>query len=301
VEDLRTYLEDGHLLIADGATGTMLQSMGLPPGVPLESWNVDNPTAVRALYRAYLDSGSQVILANTFGGNRIKLDRAGGLGSRVRELNRAAVELAWQEAAGRAYVGADIGPTGELMTPLGSLEHEQAVDVYAEQVQIVADAGADLIWIETMSDLGEAAAAIRGAKQAATLPVFCSLSFGRAGRTMMGVSPRQAVQALWPLGTTAIGGNCGEGVEVMTLVLSEMRTALAELGGSRMPVLIAKPNAGLPHLVDGKAVFDLGPEDLAARVPGFVELGAQVLGACCGSSPAHIAAIVRVCRERLLL
>lgn len=301
MQDLRTYLEDGHLLIADGATGTMLQSMGLPPGVALESWNVDNPDAVRALYRAYLDSGSQVILANTFGGNRIKLDRTGGLGTRVRELNRAAVVLARQEADGRAYVGADIGPTGELMAPLGSLEHGRAVEVYAEQVQIVDEAGADLIWIETMSDLDETAAAIEGAKQASDLPVFCSLSFGRAGRTMMGVRPSQAVQALWPLGITAIGGNCGEGVEVMTLVLSEMRTALAELGGTRRPVLIAKPNAGLPHLEDGKTVFDLGPEELAARVPGFVELGAQVLGACCGSSPAHIAAIVRVCRERLML
>jgi len=301
VEDLRTYLEDGHLLIADGATGTMLQSMGLPPGIALESWNVDNPDAVRALYRAYLDSGSQVILANTFGGNRIKLDRAGGLGARVRELNRAAVALARQEAAGQAYVGADIGPTGELMTPLGSLEHSRAVDVYAEQVQIVDEAGADLVWIETMSDLDETAAAIQGAMKVSDLPVFCSLSFGRAGRTMMGVRPRQAVQALWPLGIAAIGGNCGEGVDIMTLVLSEMRTALAELGGTRRPVLIAKPNAGLPHLEDGKAVFDLGPEELAARVPGFVELGAQVLGACCGSSPAHIAAIVRVCRERLLL
>ena len=301
MQDLGTYLEAGHLLIADGAIGTMLQSMGLPAGIALELWNVDNPNAVRTLHRAHLDAGSQVILTNTFGGNRIKLDRGGGLGDRVHELNRVAVALAKEEATGRAYVAADIGPTGELMAPLGSLEHSRAVEVYAEQVQVVDEAGVDLVWIETMSDLDEAAAAIEGAGKATDLPIFCSLSFGRAGKTMMGVSPRLAVQVLWPLGLTAIGGNCGEGVEVMTLVLSEMRTALAELGGTRRPVLIAKPNAGLPQLRDGVTVFDLGPEDLAAQVPGFVELGAQVLGACCGSSPGHIAAIASLCRERLLL
>ena len=163
------------------------------------------------------------------------------------------------------------------------------------------EAGADLIWIETMSDLDETAAAIEGAKQASDLPVFCSLSFGRAGRTMMGVTPKRAVEELWPLGLTAIGGNCGEGVDVMALVLSEMRAALSQVGGWRKPVLIAKPNAGLPHLQDGVTVYDLGPEDLAKHVPHFVELGAQVLGGCCGSSPEHIAAMVRLCRERLLL
>jgi 5-methyltetrahydrofolate--homocysteine methyltransferase len=298
LEDLRAYLEKGHVLIADGATGTMFQSMGLPPGTEPGLWNVERPDAVRALHRAYLDAGSQVILANTFGSNRTKLERAGGLTERIEELNRAAVRLAREEAGTGAFVGGDMGPTGELLAPYGLLSYEEAVDVYAQQASILADSGVDLLWIETMSDLNEAQAAVEGIKQVSDLPVFCSLSFGRGGRTMMGVTPALAAETLWPLGLTAVGGNCGEGVEVMTLVLTQMRTALDEMAGAGQYALIAKPNAGLPHLEDGKTVFDLGPEALAAHVPHFLELGAQVIGGCCGSTPEHIAAMVRIYRGR---
>jgi 5-methyltetrahydrofolate--homocysteine methyltransferase len=295
VQDLYQYLEQGHLLVADGATGTMFQSMGLPVGTAPELWNVENPSSVRALHRAYLDAGSQVILTNTFGGSRAKLDRVGGLGARTEELNRAAAVLARKESGGQAYVAGDVGPTGELMAPYGSLAYEEAVEIFAEQARALAAGGVDLIWVETMSDLNEAKAAVEGAKQATDLPVFCSLSFGRGARTMMGVTPALAVETLYPLGLTAIGANCGEGVEMMTPVLTEMRNALdsvREMEGLPKPVLIAKPNAGLPRLEDGKTVFDLGPQDLAANVPHFVELGARVVGACCGSSPEHVAAIV---------
>jgi 5-methyltetrahydrofolate--homocysteine methyltransferase len=136
-----------------------------------------------------------------------------------------------------------------------------------------------------MSDLNEAQAAIAGAQQASDLPVFCSFSFGRSGRTMMGATPTTIVETLWPMGLAAIGANCGEGVEVMEPVLREMRAVAADV------VLIAKPNAGVPHLEDGKTVFDLGPADLAAHVPNLVELGARIIGACCGSSPEHISAL----------
>jgi 5-methyltetrahydrofolate--homocysteine methyltransferase len=294
VQDLRQYLEQGHLLVADGATGTMFQSMGLPVGTAPELWNVENPDAVRALYRAYLDAGSQVILTNTFGCNRAKLDRVGGLGSRTEELNRAAAILAHNETGGQAYVAGDVGPTGELLAPYGLLSYEEAVEIFAQQARALAEGGVDLIWVETMSDLNEAKAAVEGARQATDLPVFCSLSFGRGGRTMMGVTPTLAVETLYPLGLTAIGANCGEGVEVMIPVLTEMQNALAslqEIDGLPKPVLIAKPNAGLPRLEDGKTVFDLGPQELAANVPHFAELGARVVGACCGSSPEHVAAI----------
>jgi len=300
LEDLRTCLERGDLLIADGATGTMLQSLGLVAGSAPELWNVERPDAVCSLHRAYLDAGSQIILTNTFGGSRIKLERAGGLGSRIAELNRAAAALARKEADGKAYVAGDIGPTGELLAPYGVLSEDEAADVFAEQALALADGGADLIWIETMTDLGEARAAVVGAHRATDLPVFCSLSFGRSGRTMMGVTPRDAVETLWPLGLDAIGANCGEGVGMITPVLTEMRQALFD-GQSRRrfsdlprPVLIAKPNAGLPHLENGVTVFDLSPEELAAHVSHFIELGAQVIGACCGSSPGHIAAIAAV-------
>jgi 5-methyltetrahydrofolate--homocysteine methyltransferase len=234
-------------------------------------------------------------LTNTFGGSRIKLERTGGLGERTVELNRAAASLAKEMAGragdGRAYAAGDIGPTGELMAPYGPLSYERAVEVFAQQARALAEGGADLIWIETMTDLTEAQAAVEGARQATDLALFCSLSFGRGGRTMMGVTPAQAAETLWPLGLTAIGGNCGEGVEVMESVLTEMRAALQGLGVMGGPPLIAKPNAGLPRLEGGETVFDLGPEELAAHVPQFLEWGAQIVGACCGSSPEHIAAI----------
>jgi 5-methyltetrahydrofolate--homocysteine methyltransferase len=260
--------------------------MGLSPGTAPELWNVERPRDIRSLHRAYLHAGSQVILSNTFGGSRLKLERGGGLGGRARELNRAGATLASAEAGGQAYVAGDIGPSGELMAPYGLLSYEEAVDVFAEQAEALAEGGADLIWIETMSDLNEARAAVAGAQRVTDLPVFCSFSFGRSGRTMMGSTPTQIVEALWPMGITAIGANCGEGVEVMDPVLREMRAAAADA------VLIAKPNAGVPHLEDGETVFDLGPADLAAQMPHLVELGAQVVGACCGSSPEHIAALV---------
>ena len=189
MQDLRAVLQEGQLLVADGATGTILQAMGLSAGVVPELWNVANPDAIRALHRAYLDAGSQVILTNTFGGNQLKLERAGELGGRTQELNRAAAFLAKEEVAGRAYVAGDMGPTGELLAPYGLLSYEEAVEVYAQQAQALAEGGVDLVWIETMSDLNEAQAAVEGVKQATDLPIFCSLSFGRGGRPTAG-SPR---------------------------------------------------------------------------------------------------------------
>lgn len=288
MKDLREYLNAGNILIADGAIGTMLQAAGLPPGTPPDLWNVENPAAIRGVYRAYLDAGAQVILANTFGGNPIRLRIAGGLEERMAELNRAAVTLAKEEAVGQAYVAADMGPTGELLAPLGTLSYEDAVAAFAAQARVLAESEVDLIWIETMSDVNEARAAVEGIKQVTDLPVFCSLSFELKkdkARTMMGVSPRQTAETLWHLGLTAIGANCGDGLEVMTPVLTEFRAALPDA------VLIAKPNAGLPRMVDDETVFDLGAEEMAAHMPHLVELGAQVIGGCCGSTPAHIAAI----------
>jgi 5-methyltetrahydrofolate--homocysteine methyltransferase len=232
-----------------------------------------------------------VILTNTFGGSRLKLDRSGSLGARTVELNRAAAMLAREEAAGAAYVAGDIGPTGELLAPYGLLSSEEATEVFAQQALALAEGGADLIWIETMTDLNEAKAAIQGVRQVTDLPLFCSLSFGAGGRTMMGVSPAQAVKELWPMGLTAIGANCGEGIEPVASALVEMRTTVSEA------VLIAKPNAGLPHLEQGNTVFDLGPNEMANHVPHLIERGAQVIGGCCGSTPKHIAAMARAARS----
>jgi 5-methyltetrahydrofolate--homocysteine methyltransferase len=262
----------------------MLMAAGLPPGAAPELWNVERPEQIIALHRAYLEAGSQIILTNTFGGSRIKLEKF-GLGERTRELNLAAVDLARQASQGSAYVAGDIGPTGELMRPLGPLSYEAALQAFSEQAAALAEGGVDLIWIETMTDLNEAKAAVTAARQAADLPVFCSLSFGRKARTMMGVSARQAAQELWPLGLSAIGANCGEGLEMIPEVLRQMREVLPDAP------LIVKPNAGLPRLVSGQTVYDLSAEDFARQMKEFIPLGAQVVGSCCGSSPAYIAAL----------
>jgi methionine synthase I (cobalamin-dependent) len=304
IRDTLAGMREGNsnVLIADGATGTMLQSLGLPAGVAPERWNVERPDAIRAHHRAYLDVGSQIILTNTFGGSRIKLARMEeGLDARAEELNRAAAVLAKAEAGVQAYVAGDIGPSGELLAPYGLLSYEEAVCAFAQQAGALIAGGVDLLWVETMSDLNEARAAIEGVQQAlgrasVDLPVFCSLSFNRGGRTMMGVSPAQAVEMLWPMGLAAIGANCGEGIEPVKTALAGMRDAFAALGESVLPPLIAKPNAGLPRLEDGETVFDMGPGDLAAHGPEFVELGARIVGACCGSMPAHIAALAAALR-----
>lgn len=291
MQDLIDYLQEGNLLIADGATGTMLQAMGLPAGMAPDLWNVERPDAVRAHYRSYLDAGSEVILANTFGGNRIKLERTGGLDARMVELNRAGASLAVEEAGGEVYVAGDMGPTGELLAPYGTLQYEDAVRAYAEQALALVEGGVDLLWGETLTDLNEARALVEGVRQVTDLPVFCSLTFGRSGRTMMGVTPRQAAEVLWPMGLTAIGANCGEGIPPVVAALDEMRAALPDA------VLIAKPNAGVPRLEGSETIYPLGPAEMAAQVPDLVARGAQVIGGCCGNTPAHIAAIAAAVRE----
>jgi 5-methyltetrahydrofolate--homocysteine methyltransferase len=278
-------LAEGQILIADGATGTMLMAAGLQPGTAPEVWNVDNPQAILALHRDYLAAGSNIILTNTFGGSRLKLEKF-GLAERIVELNQAAAHLAKQAAAGQAYVAGDLGPTGELMSPLGSLTYETAVRIFQEQAAALVAGGVDLLWVETMTDLEEARAAVTGARAVApSTPIFASMSFGPRGKTMMGVSGKQAALALSAAGAAAIGANCGEGLEAVQGVLAQM----AE-GAPGLP-LIAKPNAGRPKLVGGEVVYDTGPQEFAAYVNIFISAGAHIVGSCCGSNPEYIRAI----------
>lgn len=277
-------LASGQVLIADGATGTMLQSAGLPTGVPGEAWVLDRPEQILALHRAYLQAGSQLILTTTFGGSRARLAKA-GLDHQVEAINRRAAELARQAAGDEAYVGGDIGPTGEMMQPLGKLTYETAVEFFAEQARALAAGGVDVIYIETMSDLNEARAAVQGAQQACDLPVFCTFSFDTRGRTNMGVRPSQAAQTMAALGVAAVGANCGHAPEEVLEILPQMREAAPAV------YLIAKPNAGIPRMVQRQVVYDATPERMAELARQYVELGARIVGACCGSSPAHIAAI----------
>jgi len=276
-------LAAGTVLVADGATGTMLQAAGLPTGMPGEAWILERPEEIRKLHRAYVEAGSQLILTSTFGGTRT--------GDRVAEINRQAAELAREVAGPARYVGGDIGPTGELMAPLGKLTYEAAVEVFSEQAQALAAGGVDCIYVETMTDLNEARAAVSGARQVCDLPIFCTFSFDTHGRTGMGVSPVQAAGAVAELGVAGTGANCGHAPEEVLDFLPQMREA------APTAYLVAKPNAGIPRMVQRQVVYDAGPDRMAELAVRYVELGASIVGACCGSSPEHIAAIAAAIRQ----
>jgi 5-methyltetrahydrofolate--homocysteine methyltransferase len=284
----RALLDEGGPILADGAMGTMLFASGLQFGDPPEVWNVSQPEVVRRIQRGYLEAGSRIVMTNTFGGNRLRL-RLHGLHERVGELNRTAAILLRKEvdaAGGRALVAGDIGPTGEIMAPLGTLSDEEATEVFAEQAAALIAGGVDVIWIETMSHLSEIRAAIQGVRQvSADIPIIATMTFDTRGHTMMGVSPEQAVTSLAAWGADAIGGNCGNGPDELLPVIERMRAAAPDV------TLVAKSNAGMPELVDMRAVYRADPATMAEAGLAFQAAGARIIGACCGSTPAHLKAM----------
>jgi 5-methyltetrahydrofolate--homocysteine methyltransferase len=285
VEDIISRLESGRVIVADGATGTMLLAAGLPAGTPPERWVLENPDPIRNLQRAYVEAGSDLIIACTFGANRARLKHA-GLTDQLIEVNQRAVQIAREAAGDRAYIAADIGPLGEFLAPIGKVTYEQALEIFAEQAAVLAEISVDVLYIETMSDLNEMKAAVAGAQQAAPdTPIFATLSFDHHGRTNMGVKPEQAAEALQALGVAAFGANCGATLEMTEGAVAEMHAAAPQAA------LIAKPNAGRPHMVGHETVYDATPEDMAEYARKFVALGARVVGGCCGSTPEHVAAI----------
>jgi len=283
-----TFLNQKPVLVADGATGTMLQKAGLAPGAAPERLNLENPDAVRALYKAYIDAGADMILTNTFGGTPIRLERD-GLREQVHAVNLAAAQLACEVAGDAALVIGDIGPTGQMLEPLGPLTYAEAVAGFAAQAAALAEGGADAILIETMSDLNEMTAAIEGTRQVTDLPILATMSFDTKGRTMMGVKPEKAAQTLWGLGVAVVGANCGRTLSETLDAVLKMRAAVPEA------VLMAKPNAGLPHVEGGDLVFDVTPEIMAEYAQRFVaEAGVKIFGGCCGSTPEHIRAVAAI-------
>jgi 5-methyltetrahydrofolate--homocysteine methyltransferase len=284
----RALLAGGGTILADGAMGTSLFAEGLQFGDPPEVWNLSHPEVVRRIHRSYLDAGSQILMTNTFGGNRLRLGLH-GLERRVAELNRTAAILLRSEvdvAGGTALVAGDIGPTGAIMVPVGTLEEAEAIDVFAEQAAALVAGGVDLIWIETMSDLGEIRAAIAGVRQVAPeIPLVTTMTFDTRGRTMMGVTPEDAVRTLWALGADAVGGNCGNGPDELIPVMTKMHAAVPEA------VLVAKSNAGMPELIDMRAVYRSMPSAFAEQVLAMRDAGATIVGGCCGTTAAHLAAI----------
>jgi 5-methyltetrahydrofolate--homocysteine methyltransferase len=284
----RALLDEGGPILADGAMGTMLFANGLQFGDPPELWNLEHPDVIRRIQRAYLEAGSRIVLTNTFGGNRLRLGLH-GLQDRVDELNRTAAILLRAEvrAAGdTALVAGDVGPSGEIVAPLGTLDYDEAVDVFREQAASLVAGGVDLIWIETMSDLNEIRAAIQGVRQASPgIALIATMTFDTRGHTMMGVSPEEAVAHLDAWGVDAIGGNCGNGPDELIPVIAAMHAVAPDV------VLVAKSNAGMPELVDMQAVYRASPQTMAGTALEMRDAGARIIGGCCGSSPDHVRAM----------
>lgn len=274
-------------VLFDGAMGTLLQDRGLADGAPAELWNLENPDAVRTAHAAYAEAGARVLTTNSFGGTRPRLDMH-GLGDRAGEANRTAAQLARSVADEHGLlVAGGLGPTGELLAPLGTLTQADAQALFAEQVAALVEGGIDLVLVETLSDLGEAEAALAAVREVAPdLPVAVTMSFDTNLRTMMGVRPGDAVTHLTAAGADAVGANCGRGPE-------EMETIAAQMVQARNGdvLLVAQSNAGLPQVVGDHFEYDADPGDLAVHAIRLVELGVDLVGGCCGSTPAHIAAM----------
>lgn len=279
-------LADCPVLVADGAMGTTLFSIGLEGGGCPEFLNVDRPALVADVHRRFVDAGSDLVLTNTFGGNARRL-ALHGAANRVKELNSAAVELAREAVGDEVVVAGSVGPTGDLLAPLGSLSHDAAVEVFAGQIDALASSGADVIWIETLSSLEELAASVEAASPFG-LPVVATLSFDTAGRTMMGVSG-SAVGAWADVDgrLTGVGANCGIGPGDAVAAVFDITSVLPEA------VVVAKPNCGMPLYETDRLVYPIGPEGMDAFVDLAVRAGARIVGTCCGSTPDHIAAVRR--------
>ncbi|HIE08636.1 MAG TPA: hypothetical protein EYP65_02170 [Armatimonadetes bacterium] len=292
-ERLLGLLGEGRPLLADGAMGTRLQGMGLPGGMPPELWNEERPEAVLQVHRSYIEAGSDIILTNTFGGNRRKMARY-GLGERAFDLVRRGAELA-REAAGEAVaVLGSTGPIGELLEPLGPLSLGEAREIYAEQVRALAEGGADAILFETFSDLEELKIALEVALESADLPVCLTMTFEENGVTVMGVPVEKFVEEIEGLGeerVVLIGANCSIGPVEMEGIAERLCKA-----ARRLPVMV-KPNAGRPRLVEGRTVYDATPEDFARSARRWVEAGVRVVGGCCGTTAEHIRALAGVVKE----
>ncbi len=280
---IQKLVADGPV-VTDGAWGTELQARGLEPGECPDAWNLSHPDAVEQVARSYVQAGSRVILTNTFRANRVAL--AGfGLAEKTAEINRAGAAISRRAAAGRAYVFASVGPSGKILMA-GETTEEELRAAFREQAQAVAEAGADALLLETMSDLAEAAIAIAAARETG-LPIVASMVFdtGRnKDRTMTGVTPEQAAEGLTAAGADVIGANCGCGIAGFVSTCRHLRAS------TDRPIWI-KANAGLPQLIEGRAVYTMTPAEFAGYVPALLEAGASFVGGCCGTGPEFIQAV----------
>ncbi len=286
---LRDLLGTAGTILLDGGMGTLLQESGLDDGGSGELWNLERPDVIAGIHEAYAEAGARLLTTNTFGGTRPRLAMH-GLEDRLHEVNRAGAAIATGVARKYgAFVAGDLGPTGELLAPLGTLEPDDARALFEEQLIGLRDGGIDVVLVETMSDLGEVTAAVEAAHNVVPdLPVIATLSFDTNLRSMMGVRPADAVAALTAVGVDAVGANCGRGTDEMEIIAAELVAARA--GGV---LIVAQSNAGLPQLVGDRFEYDTPPEQLADHARALRDLGVDLIGACCGSTPAHTVAMGR--------
>ena len=279
-------VKEGRILVSDGAWGTFLYQKGLKAGDCPERWCLDRFEDVSDIAKSYIDAGADMVETNSFGGSSIKLKQY-GLDERATEINEAAARAS-REAAGDRHVIASIGPTGKMLV-IGEVSEEELYESFKEQAVALEKGGADAICIETMMDKDEASIAVRAAKENTSCEVICTFTFDKTKsgeyRTMMGTSPVEAAGAVIEAGADIIGTNCGNGMERMVEIVRELREAFPD-----KPILV-HANAGLPETVDGGLVYPETPEIMASFVPALVEAGANIIGGCCGTTPAHITAM----------
>ena len=275
------------VVLADGATGTNYQDMGIEPGVAPEEWVFDAPDNVAGLHRRFAEAGSDLVLTCTFGGSPVRLED-GRLAGRAAELNTRAAEIAREAVGDGVVVAGTMGPTGQLVEPLGPLTREICIDAFRAQAGALIDGGVDVLVLETFFALDEALWAAEAVRGVSDLPLVLSFSFDQGTRTMMGLSPTQVAQATESLGLAAVGANCGRSLEDMAKIVTEYLDA-----GLSTPLWI-KPNAGVPEVVGGRVEYPEDPDSFAAQVAQFAAHGARIVGGCCGSTPAHLAALARV-------
>ena len=280
-------IQAGQILVADGATGTNLQARGLAYGKAPEEWLFEQPDQIMQLHRDFIDAGANIILTCTFGGTPLRLEHV-GLKDKAAEVNQQAVKLAKQAIAGRdVLVAGSLGPTGQLLEPLGPLSEADAAGAFAEQARALADAGADLLVIETQFDMSEATNAIRGVRSVTTLPLVVSFSYDMGTRTMMGLEAGNVARDLTALGVDVIGVNCGKSLDENLANLKAARAA------TTLPIWM-KPNAGLPRMTGvNESIYDVTPEMMGQAAAQWVAAGANIRGGCCGTSPVHLHEIAK--------
>ncbi len=286
-KEFQELVASGTILL-DGATGSNLRASGMPVGVSTEAWVLEHPDVLMDLQRAYVDAGSQIVYAPTFGANRLNL-KMYGLEDRVAEMNRSLVQVSRDAVSGRAYVAADMTTTGKPVNAEGGVGYDELIDVYREQVLALVDVGVDLIGLETMLGVTECCAAIEAIRSVCELPVMCTLTLDAVGNAYFDGSAEDVAQTLPALGADAVGVNCGQGPELYEGVVAR----IVKL--SEVPV-IAKPNAGMPVIQsDGSALYNMTPGKFAREMRQLQKSGARILGGCCGTTPEHIRMLKEMC------